>query len=160
GWAGWSALGPGELAGRLSRCLQMMPWTCAAGVGAQVEGLEQVGESLLGAEAAAFVAEPDMVARADRMGPADLLGALPTGVLRTPAAVVLGPLLAIDKDGTLLETLAAVLDEGGALKAAERLGVHRNTVTTRLDRIKAVGFDLDDASTRLALQLACHVLPR
>ncbi|NUT42204.1 MAG: helix-turn-helix domain-containing protein, partial [Thermoactinospora sp.] len=73
---------------------------------------------------------------------------------------VLQPLLAVDKDGTLLVTLAAVLDEGGALKAAERLGVHRNTVTTRLDRIKAAGYDLDDPATRLALQLACHVLLR
>ncbi len=98
------------------------------------------------------------VVRADRMGPAELLGALPTGVLRAPAAVVLRPLLEIDRDGTLLVTLAAVLDEGGALKAAERLGVHRNTITTRLDRIRAAGFDLDDAATRLALQLACHVM--
>ncbi|WP_344893496.1 helix-turn-helix domain-containing protein, partial [Nonomuraea antimicrobica] len=96
----------------------------------------------------------------DRMGPAELLGALPTAALQTPAAVVLRPLLAVDRDGTLLETLAAVLDEGGALKAAERLGVHRNTITTRLERIKAAGFDLDDAATRLALQLACHVMLR
>ncbi|KAB8195271.1 hypothetical protein FH608_012955 [Nonomuraea phyllanthi] len=160
GWAGWSALDPGELAARLARGVRSMPWPCVAGVGARVEGLRSVGESLLGAEAAAFVAAPGTVARADRMGPAELLGALPTGVLRTPAAVVLRPLLAVDKDGTLLETLAAVLDEGGALKAAERLGVHRNTVTTRLERVKSVGFDLDDAATRLALQLACHVLLR
>ncbi|MEV4013666.1 helix-turn-helix domain-containing protein [Nonomuraea angiospora] len=160
GWAGWSALDPGELAERLHRCLRTMPWPCAAGVGARVEDLRSVAESLLGAEAAAFVAAPGTVARADRMGPAELLGALPTGVLRTPATVVLRPLLAVDKDGTLLETLAAVLDEGGALKAAERLGVHRNTITTRLERIKSAGFDLDDAATRLALQLACHVLLR
>ncbi|MEU6788977.1 helix-turn-helix domain-containing protein [Nonomuraea angiospora] len=160
GWAGWAALDPGELAERLRRCLRAMPWPCSAGVGARVEGLRSVEESLLGAEAAAFVAGPGTVARADRMGPAELLGALPTGVLRTPATVVLRPLLAVDKDGTLLETLAAVLDEGGALKAAERLGVHRNTITTRLERIKSAGFDLDDAATRLALQLACHVLLR
>ncbi|MFF4618464.1 PucR family transcriptional regulator [Nonomuraea jabiensis] len=160
GWAGWSALDPGELAERLHRCLRTMPWPCAAGVGARVEGLPSVEESLLGAEAAAFVAGPGAVVRADRMGPAELLGALPTGVLRTPATVVLRPLLAVDKDGTLLETLAAVLDEGGALRAAERLGVHRNTITTRLERIKSAGFDLDDAATRLALQLACHVLLR
>ncbi|TMR88254.1 PucR family transcriptional regulator [Nonomuraea basaltis] len=137
-----------------------MPWPASAGVGTQVEGLAAAGESLLGAEAAAYVAAPGTVARADRIGPAELLGALPTGVLRAPAAVVLKPLLAIDKDGTLLETLAAVLDEGGALRAADRLGVHRNTVTTRLERIKAAGFDLDAAATRLALQLACHVMLR
>ncbi|MEO3870938.1 helix-turn-helix domain-containing protein [Nonomuraea sp. B12E4] len=160
GWAGWAALDPGRLAGRLERCLETMPWPCAGGVGAPVEGLAVVGESLLGAEAAAFVASPGAVARADRMGPAELLGALPAGVLRAPAEAVLRPLLEIDKDGTLLGTLAAVLDEGGALKAAERLGVHRNTVTTRLERIKSAGFDLDDTATRLALQLACHVILR
>ncbi|MFG1703170.1 PucR family transcriptional regulator [Nonomuraea sp. M3C6] len=158
GWAGWAALEPAKLAERLERCVETMPWPCAAGVGAPVEGLDSAEETLLGAEAAAFVASPGTVARADRMGPAELLGALPAGVLRTPAAVVLRPLLEIDKDGTLLETLGAVLDEGGALKAAERLGVHRNTVTTRLERIKSAGFDLDDAATRLALQLACHVM--
>ncbi|GAA3557334.1 hypothetical protein GCM10022419_042510 [Nonomuraea rosea] len=160
GWAGWSALEPGKLAQRLEHCLEMLPWPCAAGVGTPVDDLAAAGESLLGAEAAAFVAGPGTVARADQMGPAELLGALPAGVLRAPAAVVLRPLLEIDKDGTLLETLAAVLDEGGALKAADRLGVHRNTITTRLDRIKSVGFNLDDAATRLALQLACHVMLR
>ncbi|TDD46664.1 PucR family transcriptional regulator [Nonomuraea terrae] len=160
GWAGWSALDPAELTVRLERCLPTMPWPCSAGVGAQVPGLEAAGESLTGAEAAAAMAGPGTVARADEMGPAELLGALPSRALRAPATVILRPLLTIDRDGTLLETLAAVLDEGGALKAAERLGVHRNTVTTRLDRIKAAGFDLDDPATRLALQLACHVMLR
>ncbi|MFB9469155.1 PucR family transcriptional regulator [Nonomuraea salmonea] len=160
GWAGWSALPPQDVAERLLRCLPAMPWPAAAGVGAQVDGLAAAEESLLGAQAAAFVAAPGTVARADRMGPAELLGALPVGGLRAPAEVVLRPLLAVDKDGTLLETLSAVLDEGGALRAAERLGVHRNTITTRLERIKAAGFDLDDAPARLALQLACHVLLR
>jgi hypothetical protein len=135
GWAGWSALPPQDVAERLRRCLPAMPWPAAAGVGTQVNGLAAAEESLLGAQAAAFVAGPGTVARADRMGPAELLG-------------------------TLLETLAALLDEGGALRAAERLGVHRNTITTRLERIKAAGFDLDDPTTRLALQLACHVVRR
>ncbi|MGW3350838.1 PucR family transcriptional regulator [Nonomuraea rubra] len=160
GWAGWSALDPSELAGRIRQVLRSMPWLCAGGVGGQVDGLDVLAESLLGAEAAAYVAGAGMVQRADLIGPAELLGALPTGALRAPAAVVLRPLLLIDRDGTLLETLGAVLDEGGALKAAERLGVHRNTITTRLDRIKSAGFDLDDAATRLALQLACHVMLR
>ncbi|NUW42658.1 helix-turn-helix domain-containing protein [Nonomuraea rhodomycinica] len=158
GWAGWSGVSPDELAVRLRRCVESTPWPCAAGAGAPVGGLGAAEESLLGAEAAAFVAGPGTVARADRMGPAELLGAIPADALRAPASVVLRPLLAVDRDGTLLRTLAAVLDEGGALKAAERLGVHRNTVTTRIERIRAAGFDLEDAATRLALQLACRVL--
>ncbi|MER7502671.1 helix-turn-helix domain-containing protein [Nonomuraea pusilla] len=157
GWAGWSALDPGRLAERLRRCVEAMPRPCAAGVGAQVSGLDAVGESLLGAEAGAFVAVAGSVVRADRMGPAELLGALPAGALRAPAAVVLRPLLDVDRDGSLLETLTAVLDEGGSLRAAERLGVHRNTVTTRLERIRAAGYDLADPATRLALHLACHL---
>ncbi|MFG2074830.1 PucR family transcriptional regulator [Nonomuraea maritima] len=160
GWAGWSGLGPGELVARLERCLPTLPWPCSAGIGPQVADLAAAAESLAGAEAAAFMADAGSVARADEMGPAELLGALPSQALRAPAAVVLRPLLTIDRDGTLLETLAAVLDEGGALRAAERLGVHRNTVTTRLERIKSAGFDLDDPATRLALQLACHVMLR
>ncbi|SNT11329.1 PucR C-terminal helix-turn-helix domain-containing protein [Streptosporangium subroseum] len=157
-WAGWSALPPERLAIRLAECLAALPMPCAAGVGAQVPDLGIMDESLLGAEAAAFVSPAGVVARADRMGPAKLLAALPGGVLRAPAQMILGPLLSVDRDGTLLETLTAVLDEGGASRAAERLGVHRNTVTTRLERIRAAGFDVDDPGTRLALHLAAHVL--
>ncbi|MFI6907125.1 PucR family transcriptional regulator [Nonomuraea sp. NPDC050394] len=157
GWAGWAELGPGVLAVRLRECARLLLRAVAAGAGRQVERLGAVGESLLGAEAAAFTARAGEVARADRMGPAELLAALPAGVLRVPAEVVLGPLRAADKDGSLLATLAAVLDGGGALRAAERLGVHRNTVTTRLERVRAAGYDLEDPATRLALHLAVHV---
>ncbi|MDP9844143.1 PucR family transcriptional regulator [Streptosporangium lutulentum] len=157
-WAGWSALPPDRLAGRLAECLAALPVPCAAGVGTQVPDLGVMEESLLGAEAAAFVSPAGVVARADRMGPAKLLAALPGGVLRAPAQMILDPLLSVDRDGTLLETLTAVLDEGGASRAAERLGIHRNTVTTRLERIRAAGFDVDDPGTRLALHLAAHVL--
>ncbi|MFC6902414.1 hypothetical protein ACFQGX_45225 [Nonomuraea dietziae] len=105
GWAGWSALEPGELAERLGACLRALPWPCAAGVGTPVTGLRAVGESLLGAEAAAFLAGSGRVARSDRLGPAELLAAIPGGVLRAPATVVLRPLMAADREGTLLETL-------------------------------------------------------
>ncbi|MFI6597477.1 PucR family transcriptional regulator [Nonomuraea sp. NPDC050536] len=158
GVAGWSALAADELAVRLERCVATLPWVASAGVGTAAAGPAGLGESLLGAEAGALVAGPGSVARADRMGPAELLAALPAGVLRAPATVVLRPLLAADRDGTLLETLVAFLDEGGALKAAERLGVHRNTVATRVERIRAIGYDLDDPATRLALHLAGRVL--
>jgi hypothetical protein len=157
-WAGWSALPSERLAARLTECLAALPVPCAAGIGVEVPALGAMEESLLGAEAAASVTGVGMVARAEQMGPAKLLAALPGGGLRAPARMVLSPLLAVDRDGTLLETLTAVLDEGGASRAAERLGVHRNTITTRLDRIRAAGFDVDDPETRLALHLAAHVL--
>lgn len=43
-------------------------------------------------------------------------------------------------------------------EAAAVLGVHRNTVLYRLDRIREItGRDLDDAAVRLRLQLALHI---
>jgi purine catabolism regulator len=56
----------------------------------------------------------------------------------------------------LVETLRAFFDANGSPKdAAQRMGVHRNTVLYRLDRISTLtGFDLNDAATRLRLHLA------
>jgi purine catabolism regulator len=73
----------------------------------------------------------------------------------------LGPLLAYDRQNNagLVSTLDAFFAANGSPKeAAERLGVHRNTVLYRLDRIRDItGYDLDDAGVRMRLQLALHV---
>lgn len=73
----------------------------------------------------------------------------------------LGALLDYDRQNNagLVSTLDAFFAANGSPKeAAERLGVHRNTVLYRLDRIKDItGYDLDDAGVRLRLQLALHV---
>jgi purine catabolism regulator len=73
----------------------------------------------------------------------------------------LGVLVAYDQghNADLVETLRAWFDSKGSPKlAAERLGVHRNTVLYRLERIAAMtGYDLDDAETRLRLQLALSI---
>ena len=46
----------------------------------------------------------------------------------------------------------------GPKETAAILGVHRNTVLYRLERIRELtGFDLDDADVRLRLQLAYSV---
>jgi len=72
----------------------------------------------------------------------------------------LGTLLDYDRDNNaeLLKTLAAFFQSNGSPKeAAERLGVHRNTVLYRLDRVRDItGYDLEDANLRLRLQLALH----
>jgi purine catabolism regulator len=64
----------------------------------------------------------------------------------------------------LVETLQAYFNANASPKdAAERLGVHRNTVLYRLERIANVtGYDLGDAETRLRLQLALamHTIKR
>lgn len=60
---------------------------------------------------------------------------------------------------SLLRTLAALLDVGTAPSAAAaRLGVHRSTVTARLDRLRTRGCDPEDPGRRLALHVACRVL--
>ncbi|MFF5768260.1 PucR family transcriptional regulator [Streptomyces tanashiensis] len=132
----------------------------AGGVAGPAGDTGTLGVALADARAAAAVAAvPGSVVRADRMGPAQLLSALPAEALRRPAEVVLAPLLAADRDGTLLRTLAVVLDQGAAPSAAaELLGVHRNTVAARLERIRSLGFDPEDPAQRLALHLACRVL--
>lgn len=134
----------------------------AGGVAGPAGELAELSAAFADARSAARVAAaegPGIVLRAGRLGAAQLFAALPADTLRGPSATVLGPLLEADRDGTLLHTLAAVLDTGAALAtAAAVLGVHRNTVASRLERIKALGFDPDDPAQRLALHLACRVL--
>ena len=58
-----------------------------------------------------------------------------------------------------LATLRAVLDHGGPGEAAVALGVHRNTIGYRLDRIREqTGWDLDDPDLRLALGVALRIV--
>ena len=70
----------------------------------------------------------------------------------------LGMLVDYDRQNRadLVETLRAFFDANGSPKdAARRLGVHRNTVLYRLERVETLtGYDLGDAETRLRLQLA------
>ncbi len=80
--------------------------------------------------------------------------------LRSLHDEALAPLLAYDRDsgGDLVRTLDAFFAARCSPKeAAEILHVHRNTVLYRLDRVRALtGCNLDDATTRLRLQLALH----
>jgi purine catabolism regulator len=73
----------------------------------------------------------------------------------------LGDLIDYDRQNSaeLIHTLDAFFAANGSPKeAAERLGVHRNTVLYRLDRIRDItGYDLDDAATRLRLHLALQI---
>jgi DNA-binding PucR family transcriptional regulator len=79
----------------------------------------------------------------------------------------LGPLrLLMERDARqnthLVETLHAYLDAfGDVAVAAQRLGVHQNTLRYRIDRLREIpGLDLNDAEQRLALQLQLRWLPR
>ena len=74
------------------------------------------------------------------------------------ASALLAPL--VSRGPELLETLTAYLDhESGIAATADALGLHRNTVSTRVQRVQELlGLDLDDPDTRLAVHLACRAL--
>jgi DNA-binding PucR family transcriptional regulator len=69
---------------------------------------------------------------------------------------MVGPLLREDRRGLLRETLRVYLEHGGAQRpTAERLHIHRNTLSYRLRQIRAVlAIDPDDPQGRLGLHLA------
>jgi DNA-binding PucR family transcriptional regulator len=53
----------------------------------------------------------------------------------------------------------AVLDCGGSLsQASVQLGVHRNTVLSRVARARELGLAFDDPAQRLALHVLCYSL--
>jgi hypothetical protein len=113
-------------------------------------------------DAAERLAEPPRVARADRLAAYRLLsslGSLPDD--RMQASALLEPLLA-GRPASVRErlaTLRAVLDHGAAGEAANRLGIHRNTLAYRVRNLEArTGWDLADPELRLALSVAVRVV--
>lgn len=81
-----------------------------------------------------------------------------TNELRAFADQILGQLIVDERAGKthLLETLRVYFEcNGNVAQTAKQLFIHRNTLLYRLDRVRDVGkVDLDDAETRLQLQLA------
>ena len=69
---------------------------------------------------------------------------------------LLGPVLALDRGASLLETLRAWLaNHGGWDRTAADLGVHRNSVRHRIGQVaRALDRDLDDPETRMQLWFA------
>jgi len=73
---------------------------------------------------------------------------------------LLRPLVVADASGQLVHTLSCYLDnESSATATAAALGVHRNTVLQRLDRIRSLlTVEFNDADERLALHLATRLV--
>src|SRR5207245_5648795 len=62
------------------------------------------------------------------------------------------------RNGNLVGTLKAYLEEGEQQAAARRLRIHPNTLRYRLDRVREIsGAELDDPETRLNLAVALRV---
>jgi hypothetical protein len=173
GWALWTSTDAEPLpdeARSLLRALRLAAaaipreWSLAAGIGRPHPGPSGLAETLGEARDAADLARSHdfrpAVEHADELGVARLLATWQRSeVTRAFAETALAPL----RDSAhvhLLTTLRAYLESGGSVVlTAQALGVHRNTVTTRVQQVRErLGVDLDDPSQRLALQVACRAL--
>lgn len=167
GWATWYT-GEDVQAEAVERSVRRrlessrMPLPLSAGIGTEGEGMPGLRRSLHEAELAAAAASQRGGRRVERygeLGPRAVLAALPVVELAAAARTLLAGLLADPKAEVLLRTLTALLDCAGSTgQAATRLGVHRNTILGRIERIRAKGVDLDSPDQRLALHVACHAL--
>jgi DNA-binding PucR family transcriptional regulator len=95
----------------------------------------------------------------DQVGARAALAWLPVGQIAQVADLCLADLMAARDRAALVETVLTVLDCGGSLsQASARLGVHRNTVLSRVARAKELGLVFDDPGQRLALHMLCYAL--
>lgn len=119
---------------------------------------EGLGPAFADASATADLAERlgmSGIVPAERLLAERLLSAEPE-VSRSLFEATFHDLIASDTSGALLATVEAYLEAGASLVgAAERLDVHPNTVSYRLDRARRVGgIDLDAADDRFRVHLA------
>ncbi|UAJ80778.1 helix-turn-helix domain-containing protein [Leifsonia sp. ZF2019] len=137
----------------------------ATGVGTLESGSAGLVATIDGAADAARIAADRSATghfvRIDALGLEQLLLSWTESDTFVPAAEsLLAPLIA--RGPELVETLTAYLDhESGIAATADALGLHRNTVSTRVARAQELlGLDLGDPETRLAVHLACRAVRR
>ncbi|MFV0372980.1 helix-turn-helix domain-containing protein, partial [Microbacterium sp.] len=70
---------------------------------------------------------------------------------RTIARLVVPDFCAAPDLATLAESVAAFVASGSVTAAAESLGIHRNTLTVRLDRARTLGLPIGDPRSTLAI---------
>ena len=141
------------------------PGQMALSISAGLESWDQLGQALIGARLAAeagAVGPPRQWHDASRTEVGQLLLSL-RGLpeLQAFAEERLGPLLEIggERGRDLLVTLEAYLHCGGRkTEAAKELGIERQSLYHRLDRIESIlAVDLNDGDTDLALHLAVMI---
>ncbi|WEW96401.1 PucR family transcriptional regulator ligand-binding domain-containing protein [Pseudomonas nitroreducens] len=142
---------------------ELAPLRAYLGLSACADSCVEYHRALLEARQALDVAEgmqaPGGVCDYRELGVLRLLRAIPDrAVIEQFMKDTLGPLNEAGRKQPhlLIETLDALVQEGGnALKAAQRLGIHRNTLNQRIARIEALsGQSLDDAQFRLNTSVA------
>jgi hypothetical protein len=132
------------------------------GVGGAHNGIPGLMRSVTEARLAAHVARdggPGTVQWFDQVGARATLAWLPRGQIARVADLCLPDLMAAKDRAALVDTVLAVLDCGGSLsQASVQLGVHRNTVLSRVARARELGLAFDDPAQRLALHVLCYSL--
>ncbi len=137
-----------------------------AGIGGPASGLVQARESWLQARIAARVAASrgatgPAVLEWPELGVHRLLGAGTDAALREAVLAPGVARLLSEGDPELVRTARTYLDEAGsAQRTARALGIHRQTLYHRLERIERLsGLSLDSGQDRLQLHLALTLLP-
>lgn len=136
-----------------------------AGIGTADDGTQGLRRSLLEARRASVLAAARNVPGAvEHIGTNNVKRLLSNRYLTSMqldlAHQLLRPLVAADASGQLVHTLSCYLDnKSSATAAAAALGVHRNTVLQRLDRIRSLlTVEFNDPDERLALHLATRLV--
>jgi PucR-like helix-turn-helix protein/diguanylate cyclase with GGDEF domain len=136
-----------------------------AGIGTAADGMAGLRDTLREARRACVLAAARNVPGAVEHIGADNVKRLLSNRYLTAmqldlAHELLHPLLSSDPTGQLVHTLSCYLDnESSATATAAALGVHRNTVLQRLDRIRSLlTVEFNDADERLALHLATRLV--
>ncbi|GAB2778322.1 PucR family transcriptional regulator [Amycolatopsis magusensis] len=172
GWALWytgERVDPDAVATELRRALlaaerEHPGLRLCAGIGPPAEGVAGLRRSLAEARRACLIAAarntPAAVEGVGHEVKRLLAGSYAPGVQHELARRLLRPLTRTDAGGQLIATLACYLDnESSATPTAAALGVHRNTVLQRLDRIRSLlAVDLADPDERLAVHLAVRLV--
>ena len=176
GWSGWVGAPTEPSVGdyqRLTRSLHDALFALVAdadgvsahaGVGRPATGLGGLRAGLAEARQAAALAGAGArrvaVRHIDELGiQRIMLGWYGSADFGRVVAAFLEPLTSEDPGGELLRTLQTYLDcQSSATSAAAALGVHRNTVMKRVDRIAGtLNVNLHDPDQRLALQLVVRM---
>ncbi|WP_366180375.1 helix-turn-helix domain-containing protein [Actinomyces timonensis] len=152
-------LGEAELVPALLEDGRVTPWTGRMRIGvsgsAGITDLPRAAQQALSVCAGAR--RLGQAARWEASGPPSVMDLLDEDKARAFARARLG---AVVEQPEMLELLRIYLSEAGAVqRIADRLGVHRNSVSARLVRLRrALGVDIEDAEQRANLWIASHYL--
>lgn len=164
GWISWQN---GDGLPAMRRAVEAVAGTArrhelVLGVGGAHSGVPGLMRSVTEARLAAHVARDDGAGAGrffDQVGARAALTWLPRARIAEVAELCLTDLMAARDRAALVDTVLAVLDCGGSLsQASARLGVHRNTVLSRVARARELGLTFDDPAQRLALHVLCYAL--